>query len=271
MKSKQLVAMAALALLVALPARAAEVVSSNIVGYEKITVPVNAQDIVGVQFQNIGANGTINLQDIVPEKGENGEGYSGEGVDWIKIYDPATSRYTTAYFWGVEADGGVYESADAEEALGPGWGDEQQNVIDVDLLAGQGVWTQSKAGGKLVVAGEVTAGTSVTVPVNVMTLASNPLPMTVALQQIVPTGYSGEGVDWIKIYNPSTSRYVTAYYWGEEADGGVYENADAEEALGPGWGDEQQNVINVDITIGQGFWTQAKTGGTLTFPAIPAE
>ena len=271
MKSKQLVAMAALALLVALPARAAEVVSSNIVGYEKITVPVNAQNIIGIQFQNVGVNGALALQDIVPEKGENGEGYSGEGVDWIKIYNPATSRYTTAYYWGVEAEGGVYESADAEEALGPGWGDENQNVMDVDLLAGQGVWTQAEAGGKLIVAGEVTAGNTVTVPANAMTLVANPLPMLVSLQLIVPTGYSGEGVDWIKIYNPATSRYVTAYYWGVEAEGGVYESADAEDPLGPGWGDENQTVINVDIAVGQGFWTQAEDGGTLTFPAIPAE
>ena len=110
-----------------------------------------------------------------------------------------------------------------------------------------------------------------TVPVNVMTLAANPLPMLVSLQDIVPEGYGQLGNDWIKIYNPATSRYVTAYYWGAAADGGVYESPDEDaECLGPGWGDENQTVIDVDIAVGQGFWTQAEGGGTLTFPAVPA-
>ena len=141
MKTKQLVAMAALALLVALPARAAEVVSSNIVGYEKITVPVNSQDIVGIQFQGIGLGGVIDIQQITTE------GWDGEGADWIKIYDPNTSRYTTAYYIGEDA-GGVYDE-DGNE-LGPGWGDDNAVAVDIEIKAGQGFWVKSEAGGKLV-------------------------------------------------------------------------------------------------------------------------
>ena len=144
MKRKALWALALAACLGYVPAQAESVVSENIVGYQKITVPENAQNIVGIQFQNVGANGELALQDVIPEGG-----YSGEGVDWIKIYNPAASSYTTAYYWGEEADGGVYENADAEDPLGPGWGDEQQNVIRVSISAGQGFWTQSETGGKL--------------------------------------------------------------------------------------------------------------------------
>ena len=193
-----------------------------------------------------------------------------QGVDWIKIYDPITSRYITARYWGKSADGGVYESADADEPIGPGWGDAQQNVITATLDVGQGVWTQAETGGKLIVSGEVTTNNWVSIPANKMTLVGNPLPMEVSLQDITVSGYSEQGVDWIKIYDPTTSRYITARYWGISADGGVYESADADEPIGPGWGDAQQNIIRATISVGQGFWTQSEEGGKLIFPPIPA-
>ena len=238
----------------------AEVESSNIVGYQKITVPANAMDIIGVQFQEVGG-GAISLQDIVPT------GYSEEGVDWVKVWNPTTRRYVQAFYWGESAEGGVYESAEAEEPLGPGWGDGEQNVIYADLANGQGFWTQAVVGGSLTIAGEVAAN-AVTIPVNAMTLVTSTYPGEISLQDVVPTGYSEEGVDWVKVWNPTTRRYVQAFYWGESAEGGVYESAEAEEPLGPGWGDGEQNVVNATISQGQGFWTQAVNGGALTFPQV---
>ena len=239
--------------------------SSNIVGYEKIEVPVNKMDIVAVQFKAVGgADNFVDIQDITVE------GYGEKGTDWIKIYDPSTSRYTTAYYWGEEADGGVYDpdDEDYENPLGAGWGDVDQFAVETTLDAGQGIWTQSETGGKLVVSGEVVTDNTVTVPVNKMTLVGNPLPMAVPLQNITVEGYGEKGTDWIKIYNPATSRYVTAYYWGEEADGGVYDPADEdyENPLGAGWGDVDQFAIDATILVGQGFWTQTESGGKLVFP-----
>ena len=247
------------------PADAAEVVSSNIVGYQKITVPQNAMTILGVQFKTVGSDDSVSLQSFAPAN------YAENGTDWIKVYDPMTGRYTQAYYWGESADGGVYENADAEEPLGPGWGDVEQNVVDIDVATGQGFWTQSVSGGTLTVAGEVTADNSITIPANAMTIVTPTYPGAVSIQDIVPTDYAENGTDWIKVYDPSTGRYTQAYYWGESADGGVYENADAEEPLGPGWGDVEQNIINLTIQPGQGFWTQSVSGGTLTFPSAYGE
>ncbi len=267
MKSKQLVAMAALALLVALPARAAEVVSSNIVGYEKINVPENNMDIVGIQFQDVGGNGTLSIQDIKTE------GYGDWGDDWIKIYDPDTSRYTTVQFWGAES-GGVYtdDTYDEDTKKTSGWGDDAQIIVDLTIDAGQGVWTQAESGGKLVVAGEVTTSNTVTVPVNEMTLVANPLPMAVNIQDITTEGYGDWGDDWIKIYNPMTSRYTTVQFWGAES-GGVYtdDTYDEDTKKTSGWGDDAQIIVDLTIDPGQGFWTQAENGGKLKFPALPVE
>ena len=249
------------------PAWGEAVVSSNIVGYEKITVPANKMDIVAVQFQSVGTN-VVDIQSITVE------GYSEYGADWIKIYDPTTSRYLTARYWGEDADGGIYDPDDEEfeNPLGAGWGDVDQIAIDATLDAGQGVWTQAETGGKLVVSGEVSTNNWVAVPANKMTLVGNPLPMEVSLQDITVEGYGQYGADWIKIYDPATSRYVIARYWGEDADGGIYDPDDEEfeNPLGAGWGDVDQIAITATIKVGQGFWTQAEQGGKLIFPAIPA-
>ena len=233
-------------------------------GYEKLTVPANRMAIKGVQFKTVGdtVNDQVTLQSLVPD-----EGYSEYGTDWIKVFNPQTQIYTTAYYWGESADGGVYESAEAEEPLGPGWGDVEQNVIDITLNHGQGFWTQSVEGGTLTVSGEVSAENSVVVPANRMTIVTSTYPGELDIQDIVPTGYSEYGTDWIKVFDPQTQIYTTAYYWGESADGGVYENAEADEPIGAGWGDVEQNIIRATLDPGEGFWTQSVEGGSLAFPA----
>ena len=243
--------------------------SSNIVGYEKLAVPANAMTIMGVQFKTVGdtQNDVVSLQSIKPD------GYVENGGDWIKVWDASTRQYTTAYFWGQSADGGVYESPDDDaECLGPGWGDPNQTVIDINLDHGQGFWTQSVAGGTLTVSGEVSTQNTVEIPANAMTIVTSTYPGSLDIQKIVPTGYVENGGDWIKIWNPASRQYITAYYWGESADGGVYESPDDDaECLGPGWGDPNQTAINLTLEPGQGFWTQSIAGGSLTFPtAIPA-
>ena len=239
--------------------------SSNIVGYEKLTIPANAMTIKGVQFKTVGdtQNDVVTLQSIVPD------GYSELGSDWIMIWDPSTRQYTDAYYWGESAEGGVYSSPDDDaECLGPGWGDGDQTVIDITLDHGQGFWTKSVAGGTLTVSGEVSDNNSVTVPANAMTLVTSTYPGELDIQNIVPTGYSELGSDWIMVWDASTRQYTDAYYWGESAEGGVYSSPDDDaECLGPGWGDGDQTVINITLTAGQGFWTKSVAGGSLAFPA----
>ena len=89
----------------------------------------------------------------------------------------------------------------------------------------------------------------------------------VDIQDITVEGWDGFGSDWIKIYNPATYTYTTAYFWGEDMGGVLDENGDE---LGAGWGDVDQVAIEAEIEVGQGFWVQSEAGGSLVFPAIPA-
>ena len=254
--------MAALALLVALPARAAEVVSSNIVGYEKIGLEANAMDILAVQFQTVGG-GEVSIQDITVD----GQ-FSELGGDWIQWWDAEDGKYSKAFYWGESVDG-VFDPADEdyENPLGPGWGDPDQYIVEATLKPGQAFWSKAVKGGKVVVSGEVVSDGTVTLGANAMDLVCNPFPVDTDIQDIVPGGQFSElGGDWIQWWDAEEGKYSKAFYWGESVDG-VFDPADEdyENPLGPGWGDPDQYIIEATIKAGQGFWSKAVKGGTLTF------
>jgi hypothetical protein len=164
------------------------------------------------------------------------------------------------------------ENYDDDEALGAGWGDGYQTALHADIVPGQGFWMQAKDGGSAIFSGEISTSNTITLPANAMTLVCNTLPMAIELQDIKGIGLGEEGSDFIKIWDPSTRTYMTAYYWGESMDGvfddvnNTPDNYDDDEALGAGWGDGYQTALHADIAVGQGFWMQAKDGGTVSFP-----
>ena len=257
-------------------ASAAEVTSDNVVGYSKITLPAGAMTIVGNQFQYIG-NTSIDLQDI------KGVSLGEEGSDYIKIWDPLTRTYLTAYYWGDSMDGvfddvnNTPENYDDDEALGAGWGDVYQTALHSTIVSGQGFWMESAAGGEVMFSGEITTSNTITLPAGSMTLVCNTSPMAIELQDIKGISLGEEGSDYIKIWDSATRTYLTAYYWGDSMDGvfddvnNTPENYDDDEALGAGWGDVYQTALHAEIAVGQGFWMESAAGGEVSFPAVSAE
>ena len=252
-------------------ASATEVPSANVVGYSKIQLPVNAMTICGNQFQYIGDT-AIDLQDI------KCNGFSEEDRDSIKIWDPLTRSYLIAFYWGDSLDG-VFDDVnntpddyDDDIALGAGWGDGYQTALHAEIVPGQGFWMMSTTGGSVIFSGEVTTNNKVVLPKNTQTLVCNTSPMAIELQDIKGEGLSEEGRDSIKIWDPLSRTYMTAFYWGDSVDG-VFDDVnntpddyDDDIALGAGWGDGYQTALHADIDVGQGFWLMSTTGGTVVFP-----
>ena len=229
--------------------------------------------ICGNQFQYIG-NTSIDLQDI------KGVSIGEEGSDYIKIWDYKTSTYLTAYYWGDSMDGvfddvnNTPDNYDDDIALGAGWGDTYQTALHAEIVPGQGFWMRSVSGGSVQFSGEISTSTEVTLPKNAMTLVCNTLPMAIELQEIKGISIGEEGSDYIKIWDAETSKYMTAYYWGESMDG-VFDDVnntpddyDDDIALGAGWGDTYQTALHADIAVGQGFWMRSVSGGVVSFPAV---
>ena len=74
------------------------------------------------------------------------------------------------------------------------------------------------------------------------------------------------GGDMARFWNGST--YENVFYYSVNDEGGVYTDDTYETCLGAGWGDINQIAISKTIDISKGFWIDAASAATLTFPSI---
>lgn len=232
-----------------LAASAADVYSSNIVGYTKLSVG-SGLTIIGGQFEAVGG-GDLDVQSITSEDLALG--------DLARFWNG--SSYTTIFYYGEEDDGGIYEDDSYEVSLGAGWGDIDQVAVDMTVSLGEGFWIKTAAASDLVVAGQVGDTNQVSVASG-LTLVVNPYPQAVDIADVQGTGLALG--DLARFWNGSS--YTTVFYYGEDDDGGVYEDDTYEVSLGAGWGDIDQIAVSKNIAVGEGFWVKAGTAATLTFP-----
>ena len=225
------------------PARAADVVSSNIVGYNKVSIGAGLA-ILGTPFVEVGSQtDSLSIQSITPANTE-----TAGGVDYLRLWDG--SKYTEFFYYSA-ADEGV------DDAGNPGWGDRNQEAVDELLDAGTAYWVHSGTAETITVAGEVTANTEVSINAG-LTLVCNPQPVSVDIQSIVPGNtQTPGGVDYLRLWDGTK---YTEYFYYSAADEGV------DDAGNPGWGDRNQEAVTVSIAAGTGFWVHSGTAETLTFP-----
>ena len=249
----------------AFSAFAADVYSSNIVGYSKIDL-VPGLTMVGAPFQAVGATGTINIQDAVDTTGL-------VGFDWgtftpndtLIIWDPATQFYSTTYYWS--------DSDPLSMGLENVWFDGgTMTPADDDLPAGSTFFISSATTTNIVATmmGEVAAaaaGQDIDF-VNGLSMIANPFPYALDINtDMIPTGLVG--FDWgtftpndtLIIWDPATQFYSTTYYW-SDAD-------PLSMGLENVWFDGgTMTPANATIPIGGAFFISSSgTGGTIDFAA----
>ncbi len=215
------------------PAQAAEVVSSNIVGYNKLAVTANAFEILGAQFTSIGDT-DIDIQDLIVDgvaAGDNLLFFNGTGYDSYTYSDETYSE-------------------DWSQQLGPGWLDDEVGTRATrDVKPGEGFWIRPVASETITAAGEVSVGTTYTFAGNdVNKLVAIPVPMKVDLQNVDFKNIAAG--DTIQTYNGSG---YNSYTYSDE----TY-SEDWSQQLGPGWLDDEVGTRSSrEVDIGKGFWIKA--------------
>jgi hypothetical protein len=235
---KKTAMIAAVLAAMAFTAQAADVYSSNIVGYTKLTVPAGLS-LSGGQFQTVGGE-ELDISAIVPEAGFV------EG-DALRFWN-GSGYQTIAYF-------NTLYDPDTWATLGPGWGDNNQYPADRLIDLGEGFWVQCFNGGTLTISGEVGTNTVVTAPAG-LSLVVNTSPAAFDIADLQVTGFV-EG-DALRFWNGSG--YQTIAYFNTLYDPDTWAN------LGPGFGDNNQYPAEKTVGVGEGFWAQCFNGGTITFP-----
>ena len=256
MKKTALLAVALATCLGYAPARAADVVSSNIVGYQKMQL-TSQFTLVAAQFNNIGAE-TKDVQDFI------GADNDLPGLDADNGYAVQTElRYWNGtgydtYGWDPDGDPNIPNSDHK-------WVDEDLAVASFDMDVGTAVWIKVPTGttGNIVLSGEVPEGDSKEIQLRAgFNLIANPFPTAIDIQKI-QAGATIPGLDAENGYAVQTElRYwdgtgYETYGWDSEGDPNV-PNSDHK------WVDEDLVVATRTIELGKGFWIKTPVAGTVT-------
>ena len=245
---------------VALPAWAAEVYSSNIVGYQKITLQPGF-NLIASQFNLVGGE-TKTIQELI-EAANSLPGLDGEGDFQTTMRIWNGTGYST-YGW-LDAD-------DGSENEMPEWNSkwllgDMSDLAATEVAPGMGCWIITPTATSITFDGEVPASSSTAVAINNnFNLVANPLPTAINIQNIQPSGSllgldgEGEFQTTMRVWNGTG---YSTYGWLDADDGTENEM--------PEWNSkwllgDMSDLANVTIAAGQGFWIiSPKATGSVTF------
>ena len=244
MKTKTLAALALVAALGASPAWAAEVVSSNIVGYQKVTLQPGF-NFVAPQFTAVGG-GAIDLQSLHLDIDDS----VAEGADAIGILDEGGNPVATYYWLPKDAFGGEKS----------GWVDDNFELAQVSIDNGVSVLLDSSDDLTVTISGEVSTNDSQVITVQGFNFIGNSTPVSIDIQdiQLDIDDSLAEGADAIGILDDGGNPIATYYWLPKDAFGGEKS----------GWVDDNFELAEVDLAPGQGLLLDASADDlTVTIPS----
>ncbi|MBR3688691.1 MAG: hypothetical protein IKL85_06420, partial [Lentisphaeria bacterium] len=249
----------------------AEVVSSNIVGYEKVNIK-NGFNAVGVQFFKVGGT-AIDLQSV----GVMDDNFTGPDLDTglftteLMVWDPATSGYAY-YGWSGTLGTDVLDNSDLDNV----WLDENLELPEGETTpAGAGFWINTSSSGNMTISGEVPADSTKEISLSTgFNMVANPYPVATPISGFgkLDSSYTGPDLDTglftteLMVWDPATSGY-TYYGWSSSLGTDVLDNSDLDNV----WLDENLELPTESIPCGGAVWINASNAGKITFTSPSAE
>ena len=211
------------------------------VGYQSKSDTVQGFNFYAPQFQAVNSTAGVNIQDIKLDFGEG----EADGGDNIQILDEGGATVATYSWMPADWFGGEQD----------GWVDEEGNLADVTLAAGQGVLIDIVAAGTTVMnAGQVADKPTTVTGIQGFNFIGNNSPVAINIQDIKLDFGEGEadGGDNIQILDEggatvATYSWMPADWYGGEQDG---------------WVDEDGGMADVTIAAGSGFLVDIVSAGT---------
>ena len=241
MKKTALLAVALAACLGYAPARAADVVSSNIVGYEKLNLTAEKFAMCATQFELVGG-GSGTLSDL----------FSATDIPYGTEIRFLNERGAYDVYKYLEE---AYDE-DADDFV-PGWADGFENLVSTPVDVGTGYWVKAPENYDLTQAGQVANDATITLTLTpgMFQMISNPY----------PDGFNPNAVTWANLEYGTEIRVLNArgaydvYKYLEEAYDEVADD------FVPGWADGFENLVVASIAdIKQGFWIRSNASNPVT-------
>ena len=232
----------------ALPAWAAEVVSSNIVGYQKVTL-VPGFNFVAPQFTAVGG-GPIDLQSIKLDVADEDVSY----VDNVQILDAGGATVATYSWW---------PAADTVSGEKSGWVDgDTGDLAAINIDPGYSVLVEANDDSTVTISGEVSTNTTTVVSVSGFNFIGNASPVAIDIQdiQIDVADEDVSYVDNIQILDDGGATIATYSWWPA---------ADTVSGTKSGWVDgDTGDLAVVELAPGQGVLLEANDDGVnITMPS----
>ena len=243
----------------------ADIVSSDIVGYNTKTVAKkNYQEMVGASFNSIGAE-ALDIQDIVLV------GDLANGGSWIKWWDSATKTYSAKAVYVDTLCDPSDPTGDTDLDYG-GWGDNDWFPVVKTFAPGEGFWFgANKDSVGITTAGAVEKSENQYVGRNVakknyQVMVINAFPTALDIQDIVLDGDLANGGSWIKWWDPVNKVYSSKAVYVDTLCDPTDPTGDTDLDYG-GWGDNDWFPVDKTFNTGDGFWFGAnKDNVTICFP-----
>ena len=239
------------------PAQAADVVSSNIVGYNKITL-TEGYNLVGGQFVEIGgANRDLSTSFILDD---SFAGYDAKYKFKTRLQVWNGGGYDT---YGWAGDSGT--EVDDDPSLDYTWTDLGAEAVEDEVPPTEGVWIIAEKAGVATVSGEVVT-TNVTINlVSGYNLVCNPYPMEMPITSFGRLDDSFAGYDSKYKFKTRLQVWNGGGYdtYGWAGDSGT--EVDDDPSLDYTWTDLGAEATNAKIPTGAAVWIIAEKSGTITF------
>ena len=121
-------------------ANATEVVSSNVVGYQKLSIPAGGYALLANPFTQVGSDGeTFAINDMFANDSEKSTAGNNAGQgDTIEVWDPTIQGYSDLYFFSSRA--------------GNKWaGSNPRTATEDSIPAGAGFWYRNRGSSDIVI------------------------------------------------------------------------------------------------------------------------
>ena len=242
------------------PAWGAEVVSSNIVGYEKVAVN-KGWTMIGVQFNQVGGEpldlGTVGVLD------SSMDGFDAEGSfpNEMRVFDGTDYTY---YGWSGSSGTDLLDNADLDNQ----WIDTTELApVDEEMKPAQGFWIKSETGGTITLSGEVPTADTIQADVGIgWNMIANPYPGAVLVENFGTldstfAGFDAEGnfPNEMRVWDGENYAY---YGWSGNSGSSLLDNPDIDNK----WIDTTELAVTDDkIEFGKAVWIKASSSGKITF------
>jgi len=222
------------------------VVSSNVVGYQKLSIPANGYALLANPFTVVGSDGeTFPINDMFSDDvGKSTEGRTAAQGDRVQVWDSSGQTYST-YFMSsfVHAWAGTNPRQAAADSFD----------------SGAGYWYQNRGASafELTVAGEVATNAVTVTLVPGYTLVCNPFPADLPL--------NSESIDWVgagATAGRTAAQGDRIQVW--DIDGQTYTTYFLSSFVNAWAGSNPRQATTDAIPAGKAFWYQNRSNSEIT-------